>query len=97
MAAPRLKAVCAEDVAKDAAEQARAYMHSSAVVGEHLADQLLLPLALAGGGSFSAVNLNMHAKTNMEVIRQFLPVSFQVTEVEGHNRVSVGSPGPYVR
>jgi RNA 3'-terminal phosphate cyclase (ATP) len=91
--------VSAEDVAKDAAEQARAYMHSTAAVDEHLADQLLLPLALAGGGSFSAVNLNMHAKTNMEVIRQFLPVSFQVTEVEGHNRVSVstGKPDPYVR
>jgi RNA 3'-terminal phosphate cyclase len=58
---------------------------------------ILPPLALAGMGSFSAVNLNMHAKTNMEVIRQFLPVSFQVTEVEGHNRVSVGSPDPYVR
>ena len=91
--------VSAEDVAKDAAEQARAYMHSTAAVDEHLADQLLLPLALAGGGSFSAVNLNMHAKTNMEVIRQFLPVRFQVTEVEGHNRVSVstGKPGSYVR
>src|SRR6185437_8859495 len=34
--------VSAEDVAKDAAEQARAYMHSSAAAGEHLADQLLL-------------------------------------------------------
>jgi RNA 3'-terminal phosphate cyclase (ATP) len=91
--------VSAEDVAKDAAEQARGYMHSTAAVDEHLADQLLLPFALAGGGSFSAVNLNMHAKTNMEVIRQFLPVRFQVTEVEGHNRVSVstGKPDSYVR
>jgi RNA 3'-terminal phosphate cyclase (ATP) len=83
--------VSAEDVAKDAAEQAHAYLHSTAAVDEHLADQLLLPLALAGGGSFSAVNLNTHAKTNMEVIRQFLPVSFQVTEVEGHNHVSVSA------
>jgi RNA 3'-terminal phosphate cyclase (ATP) len=91
--------VSAEDVAKDAAEQARVYMHSTAAVDEHLADQLLLPLALAGSGAFSAVSLNMHAKTNMEVIRQFLPVSFQVTEVEGHNRVSVSTEksDPYVR
>jgi RNA 3'-terminal phosphate cyclase (ATP) len=75
------------------------FLRSTAAVGEHLADQLLLPLALAGGGSFSAVNLNMHAKTNMEVIRQFLPVTFQVTELEGHNRVSVSTekPDPYVR
>ena len=86
--------VSAEDVAKDAAEQARAYMHSTAAVDEHLADQLLLPLALAGGGSFSTVSLNTHAKTNMGVIRQFLPVSFRVTEVEGHNRVSVSAEKP---
>jgi RNA 3'-terminal phosphate cyclase (ATP) len=81
--------VSAEDVAKDAAEQARAYMDSTAAVDEHLADQLLLPMALAGGGSFSAVSFNMHAKTNMEVIRQFLPVQFGVSEAEGHNRVTV--------
>jgi RNA 3'-terminal phosphate cyclase (ATP) len=81
--------VSAEDVAKDAAEQARAYLHSTAAVGEHLADQLLLPLAIAGGGSFSAVRLNMHAKTNMEVIRQFLPVRFDVTDKEQCSCVSV--------
>jgi RNA 3'-terminal phosphate cyclase (ATP) len=81
--------VSAEEVAKDAAEQARAYMHSSAAVDEHLADQLLLPMALGGGGSFSAVSLNMHAKTNMEVIRQFLPVRFEVTSEEGRNCVLV--------
>ena len=81
--------VSAEDVAKDAAEQARAYMHSTAAVDEHLADQLLLPLALAGRGSFSAVNLNMHAKTNMDVIRQFLPVQFELAQEEGFSRVRV--------
>jgi RNA 3'-terminal phosphate cyclase (ATP) len=83
------RGVRAEGVAKDAAEQARAYLHSSAAVDEHLADQLLLPLALAGGGSFSAACLNLHAKTNMEVICQFLPVRFEVIEAKGHSRVSV--------
>lgn len=81
--------VSAEDVAKDAAKQARAYIHSTAAVDEHLADQLLLPLALAGGGSFSAVSLNMHAKTNMKVIQQFLTVRFAVAKAVGHNRVSI--------
>ena len=81
--------VSAEEVAKDAAEQARAYMHSPAAVDEHLADQLLLPMALAGGGSFSAASLNMHAKTNMEVIRQFLPVRFEIAEREKQVSVSV--------
>jgi len=81
--------VSAEDVAKDAAEQAHAYMHSTAVADEHLADQLLLPIALAGGGSFTAMSLNMHARTNMEVIRAFLPVRFEVVEAQGRSRVSV--------
>lgn len=81
--------VSAEDVAKHAAEQARAYMHSTAAVDEHLADQLLLPFALAGKGSFTATSLNMHAKTNMEVIRAFLPVRFEVVEAQGRSRVSV--------
>jgi RNA 3'-terminal phosphate cyclase (ATP) len=81
--------VSAEDVAADAVEQARAYLHSNAAVDEHLADQLLLPLALAGEGSFSTVSLNMHATTNMEVIRKFLPVRFEVTSEEGRNCISV--------
>lgn len=85
------RGVSAEDVAKDATDQAGAYMHSTAAVDEHLADQLLLPMALAGGGVFSAVSLNMHAKTNMEVIRQFLPVRFHVTEARGQHCVSIQS------
>jgi RNA 3'-terminal phosphate cyclase (ATP) len=81
--------ISAEDVASDAVKQANAYVHSSAVVGEHLTDQLLLPMALAGRGSFSTVCLNMHAKTNMEVIRQFLPVQFEVAQDERCIRVHV--------
>ena len=42
--------------------------------GEHLTDQLLLPLALAGAGSFTAEKINMHARTNMKIISEFLPV-----------------------
>ena len=81
--------VSAEEVAADAAEQARVYLNSTAAVGEHLADQLLLPLALAGGGSFTACSLNLHARTNMEVIRQFLPVRFEVADGEGCCVVSI--------
>jgi len=84
------RGVSAEDVAGDAARQAQTYLASGAAVGEHLADQLLLPLALAGGGSFTATALDLHAKTNMHVIRQFLPVRFDVEEEEGFSQVSVG-------
>ena len=40
-----------------------------------LADQLLLPMALAGGGSFHGVHPTSHAETNARVIQAFLPVS----------------------
>src|SRR5580704_16467088 len=70
----------AEAVAKEAADEALAYISSDAAAGEHLADQLLLPFALAGGGSFTAEKLNRHARTNMEVIREFLPVKFVTRE-----------------
>jgi RNA 3'-terminal phosphate cyclase (ATP) len=73
----------AESVASEAADAARSYLVSGAVAREHLADQLLLPFALAGGGTFTAEKLNLHSRTNMEIIRYFLPVEF-VTTQEGN-------------
>ena len=70
----------AESVASNACESARSYLASGAAVGEHLADQLLLPFGLAGGGRFTAEKLNLHARTNIDVISEFLPVEFQVTQ-----------------
>jgi RNA 3'-terminal phosphate cyclase (ATP) len=69
--------VSAETVAKEAVREAREYLASSAVAGEHLADQLLLPLALAGGGSFTATKLTQHVTTNMKIVELFLPVRFE--------------------
>jgi RNA 3'-terminal phosphate cyclase (ATP) len=81
--------VSAEAVASAAAREAREYLASRAAAGEHLTDQLLLPLALAGGGSFTAQKLNMHARTNMDVISRFLPARFETQEEDGLTRVSV--------
>ena len=60
-----------------------------AAAGEHLTDQLLLPIALAGAGSFTAEKINMHARTNMTVISKFLPVRFETREEDGFTRVSL--------
>jgi RNA 3'-terminal phosphate cyclase (ATP) len=79
----------AESVATEAVKQARSYIVSGAAVGEHLADQLLLPFALAGGGAFTASKLDQHARTSMEVISAFLPVHFDSREENGHTRVEV--------
>jgi RNA 3'-terminal phosphate cyclase (ATP) len=76
------RGVRAEQVAQRAVEEAQRFDRSGAAVGEHLADQLLLPLALAGSGSFSTLEPSSHARTNMEVIRQFLPVGFDLERRE---------------
>jgi RNA 3'-terminal phosphate cyclase (ATP) len=64
--------VPAEEVARRAARQARRYLEASAPVGEHLADQLLLPLAVAAGGRFRTLAPSDHAITNAAVIAAFL-------------------------
>jgi len=79
----------AESVASEAADAARSYLASGAVAGEHLADQLLLPFALAGGGAFTAEKLNLHSRTNMDIIRCFLPIDFATNQEGEHIRVHV--------
>lgn len=71
------KAVTAEAVAKRLLGEVRRYLKSEAAVGEHLADQLLLPMALAGSGAFTATSISQHALTNAEIIRRFLPVTIR--------------------
>jgi RNA 3'-terminal phosphate cyclase (ATP) len=71
----------AEAVATGAAKGLRGYLASTAPVGVHLADQLLLPMALAGGGVFHTLSITDHTRTNMALIEQFLPVKFSVEEV----------------
>ncbi len=64
----------AETVAARLVESVGQFLEAGAPVGEHLADQLLLPMALAGGGSFFTATLSSHARTNIEVLKLFLPV-----------------------
>ena len=72
------RGVRAEQVAVEAAEQVRRYLAAGVPVGEHLADQLLLPLALAGGGEFLTLHPSRHTLTNQAVIQQCLPVTFEM-------------------
>lgn len=85
------KAVRAETVAKLTLEHARRYIASGAAVGEWLADQIMLPMALAGGGSFTADRLSLHALTNAEVIARFLPVRFVFESTERMHTVRITS------
>lgn len=85
------KGVRAEAVAGSAAEEARAYLDADVPVGEHLADQLLIPLALAGSGSFRTTSPSLHLTTNIEVIRRFLDVAIAIApDRPGSWRISIG-------
>lgn len=74
------KGVRAEVVIKELIQEVRQYLSSQAPVGEYLADQLLLPMALTGGGQFVTNALSRHSKTNIEVITKFLPVNFAIEQ-----------------
>lgn len=65
------RGVRAEEVAAEAVEEMQRYLASNAAAGEHLADQLLLPMAVGGGGAFTTVHATPHTTTNAEVIRRF--------------------------
>jgi RNA 3'-terminal phosphate cyclase (ATP) len=66
------KQVRAEAVAQGVAAEVRAYLATDAPVDQHLADQLILLLAVAGQGSFRTVAPTKHAHTQLEVINHFL-------------------------
>ena len=80
------KGVPAERVARQAAERTRALLESGAPVCQHLADQLMLPMALAGRGRYLTMPLSLHAQTNREVIGMFLDVDIDVHPL-GDNRL----------
>ena len=80
----------AESVAEAVAAEAAAYLAADVPVGEHLCDQLLLPLALAKGGSFRTLAPTEHTRTQLHTIAQFLGTQIsheQVTPTAWHFEV----------
>jgi RNA 3'-terminal phosphate cyclase (ATP) len=75
--------VRAEAVAARAAKEAKRYLEAGVPVGEYLADQLLLPLAVAGAGSFITMPLSRHATTQIDLIGKFLDARVSVEELPG--------------
>jgi len=74
----------AEKVAEEACREFIAYHQSGACLDKHLADQLILPIALASGPSaFTTCEITMHSLTNVWVVEQFLGVRFEIEGEEG--------------
>jgi RNA 3'-terminal phosphate cyclase (ATP) len=88
-----VKGVSAETVAHDVCEEVRAYVAAGVPIGRHVADQILLPMALGGGGVFRTVTPTPHTVTNVEVIRKFLNVPIALEdEGAGAWRIEIGGP-----
>jgi RNA 3'-terminal phosphate cyclase (ATP) len=87
--------VPAEKVAAGAAKQARRYLEAGVPVSEHLADQLLIPMALAGGGRFRTQPPTEHTRTNIEIVKRFLDVEIRAEPVEGDAwQIEIEGRGP---
>lgn len=86
------RGVGAEQVAQGLARRVAEYLSSDAAVGEHLSDQLLLPMALAGGGEFTTAFISDHLSSNARLIEKFLPVEIDwVQQGKRRWRVTVSS------
>lgn len=88
--------VPAENVARKTYRDARPYLAWDYPVGEHLADQLLLPMGLAAAqgnavaSEFVTGPLSLHATTHIDILKRFLDIEVSVEEIElGVSRVCV--------
>lgn len=81
--------VPAQVVGDKAAKRMAGYLASGAFAGPYLADQLLLPFALAGGGRFTTVKPSLHSRTGAEVIARFLDVRVTFEERGAHHLVTM--------
>jgi RNA 3'-terminal phosphate cyclase (ATP) len=92
--------VRAEQVARDAIAEVKAYLATDAPVGPHLADQLLLPLGISawqaaqrgdanGGGAFRTLSLTDHSTTQIEVLRTILGVRIDVEPANDNTTCTV--------
>jgi RNA 3'-terminal phosphate cyclase (ATP) len=74
----------ADKVAEAAVADLAAFLDNGTAVDQHLADQLLIPMALAQGkSSLTTGRLTRHTLTNSALLRQWLDVSIQINGEPG--------------
>lgn len=83
----------AESVAEEVWREAEAYLAADVPLGPHLADQWILPLALAvyqgrRGGAFRTQMPTLHTTTHIDLLREWLGVPIAL-EAEGADRVKI--------
>lgn len=83
------RAAPAERVAEDLARAARDFVDGGVPVGEHLADQLILPLVFGAGGTFATRALSLHARTQVDLLSRVASARVRVTNDGDHVVVDV--------
>ncbi len=87
----------AEDLVRTIFSDLDAYLRTDVPVGTYLADQIMLPLAIAvksgsGPAVFRTLPLSSHSRTHLDLIRRFLDVEINVYEEPNQCvRVQIGS------
>ncbi|MFC2094514.1 RNA 3'-terminal phosphate cyclase [Bacteroidota bacterium] len=67
------------------------YINCDVPVYKYLADQLIIPMALAGKGSFITSEPSLHTLTNIEVVKKFLDIDVKINELnEKQCKISIG-------
>lgn len=61
----------AERIGNTAGKRMAGYEGSGAFAGPYLQDQLLMPMAVAGGGSFTSVKISQHTRTAADIVTKF--------------------------
>ena len=83
------RGVRAETLGDAAGAELAADVAAGAALDTHAADQVLVYLALAGGGRFTTREVTSHARTAIWLIEQFLPVRFDVGSAGALARIEV--------
>lgn len=74
------KGVPAETIGKNAAEKLRAAIASGAAADAHLTDNLIPWMALCAPSTVKAEKITPHTTTNIEIVKKFMPVQFDVRQ-----------------
>lgn len=80
----------AEEVAQTLARRVREYLEQAAPVDPHLADQLVVPMALGAGGVFETTERTPHCETQLDLVADLLEVAVETTTTgDGSHRIEV--------
>lgn len=77
----------AERIGSTCGKRMAGYLASNAFAGPFLQDQLLLPFAMASGGSFSSVKLSQHTRTAAQLIERFTGRTIRLASTNEHAQV----------